>query len=118
MKFLADMGISLKTVDFVRKKGFDIVHLRDEGLQRLPDIIRKAKQEQRTILTSDLDFGTIMANSRDSFPSVIIFRLSDFRPDTVNRRIDHVLHESKDSLSHGAIISVGDKQYRVRILPI
>ncbi|WP_230967790.1 DUF5615 family PIN-like protein [Nostoc sp. WHI] len=37
MKFLADMGISLRTVSWLRSAGHDVVHLRDEGLQRLPD---------------------------------------------------------------------------------
>lgn len=35
MKFLANMGISLRTVSWLRDVGYDIAHLRDEGLQRL-----------------------------------------------------------------------------------
>jgi predicted nuclease of predicted toxin-antitoxin system len=35
MHFLTDMGISLRTVEWLREKGHDVVHLRDEGLQRL-----------------------------------------------------------------------------------
>ena len=44
MKFLADMGISPKTVAFLRTLGHDAVHLADQGLQRLPDpdIVEKA----------------------------------------------------------------------------
>ena len=80
MRFLADMGISLKTVQYLKRRGHDIVHLRDERLQRLSDdkIVIKAEKEKRIILTCDLDFGTIMAFSGDTFPSIIIFRLSDF----------------------------------------
>jgi predicted nuclease of predicted toxin-antitoxin system len=37
MRFSTDMGISLRTVEWLREKGHDVVHLRDEGLQRLPD---------------------------------------------------------------------------------
>ena len=29
MKFLADMGTSLRTVDWLRDRGYDVVHLRD-----------------------------------------------------------------------------------------
>jgi hypothetical protein len=52
MKFLADMGISLRTVDWLRDKGHDVVHLRDEGLQRLPDdeILEKAKVDRLCVL--------------------------------------------------------------------
>lgn len=37
MKFLADMGISPRVVEELRQKGYDAVHLLDEGLNRLPD---------------------------------------------------------------------------------
>ena len=37
MKFLADMGISQRTVEWLRNIGYDIIHLREQGLQRLPD---------------------------------------------------------------------------------
>ena len=44
MRFLADMGVSLQVVEWLRKEGHDIKHLRDENLQRLPngDIFKKA----------------------------------------------------------------------------
>ena len=49
MKFLADMGISLHTVSWLRSAGYKVVHLRDEGLQRLPDdqILVKARTEKK-----------------------------------------------------------------------
>nr|WP_293095762.1 DUF5615 family PIN-like protein [Okeania sp. SIO2F4] len=49
MKFLADMGISQRTVERLRNKGYDIVHLREQGLQRLADenILAKAITEER-----------------------------------------------------------------------
>jgi len=37
IEFLADMGISLRTVSWLREQGYDVVHLRDEGLQTLSD---------------------------------------------------------------------------------
>jgi predicted nuclease of predicted toxin-antitoxin system len=61
MKFLADMGISLRTVEWLREQSYDTLHLRDQGLQRLPDgeIIEKAYQENRIILTVDLAVGCV-----------------------------------------------------------
>ena len=120
MRFLADMGISLKTVAFLKKKGYDTLHLREEGLQSVSDdiIVAKAKKEKRVILTCDLDFGAIMASSGDAFPSVIIFRLSDFRPESINRHLEKIFTESSEILQKGAILSVNDNTYRIRILPI
>jgi hypothetical protein len=65
MRFLADMGVSQQVVEWLRTNGHDAVHLRDEGLQRLPngDIFQKAGREQRIVLTFDLDFGEILAAS-------------------------------------------------------
>ena len=37
MRFLADMGVSRQVVDWLHTKGHEAVHLRDEGLQRLPN---------------------------------------------------------------------------------
>jgi len=31
MRFLADMGVSLRLVQWLREQGHDVVHLRDEG---------------------------------------------------------------------------------------
>jgi predicted nuclease of predicted toxin-antitoxin system len=37
MKFLADMGISPKTTNFLRRMGHDAEHLHSLGLDRLSD---------------------------------------------------------------------------------
>ena len=37
MKFLADMGISPRTVSRMRKQGYDAIHLVEEGLEKLED---------------------------------------------------------------------------------
>jgi hypothetical protein len=37
MRFLADMGLARSTVTFLRVRGHDAVHLREQGLQRLDD---------------------------------------------------------------------------------
>jgi hypothetical protein len=33
MRFLADMGVSMRVVEWLRASGHDAIHLRDEGLQ-------------------------------------------------------------------------------------
>ncbi len=66
MRFLADMGVSNRVVEWLRSKGHDSVHLRDEKLHRLPNglIFQKAVQEDRIVLTFDLDFAEITALSK------------------------------------------------------
>jgi len=61
MKFLADMGISPRTVDALRQQGYNAVHLGEQGLERLADrdILVKARTEGRILLTVDLDFAQL-----------------------------------------------------------
>lgn len=79
MKFLADMGISLRTVAWLRDAGYDVVHLRDQGLQKLPDeeILIKARTEVRILLTVDLDFAQLLAVSGEpsQIRSIIIVNI-------------------------------------------
>jgi predicted nuclease of predicted toxin-antitoxin system len=120
MKFLADMGISLRTVQWLRDQGFDTVHLRDQGLQLLPDreIIEKAYQENRIILTVDLDFPQLLATSKRLLPSVVLFRLGNENYDLINDRLSIILQECREVLEAGAIISVTDRMLRIRLLPV
>ncbi|MEW5767468.1 MAG: DUF5615 family PIN-like protein [bacterium] len=120
MKFLADMGVSMHTVVWLRRQGYDTIHLREEGLQRLSDekILAKAKIEKRILLTMDLDFSYLVAIGKGFLPSVILFRLSDERSEGVNRRLADVLTNHKDDLELGAIASVSEVSIRVRRLPI
>ena len=120
MRFLADAGISPKTVDFLRRNGHEAVHVRELGMQRAPDrlLVETARAEGRVLLTFDLDFGEILALGVVASPSVVIFRLSDERADSVNRRLAGVLSEQAAALAAGVLILVEDGRYRTRRLPI
>ena len=120
MRFLADMGVSMRTIGWLREQKHDAVHLREEGLQRLSDeqILVKARAERRVLLTMDLDFGYLLAVSRAQLPSVILFRLSDERSEVVNRRLADVLTQRRSDIEAGAIISVSEVAIRIRRLPI
>lgn len=114
------MGISPRTVAFLREKGYEAVHLLDEGLGTLedPDILTKARQEGRVLLTHDLDFGDLLAASGEALPSVVIFRLRNMRPEQVNRYMQTVLAEHGEALERGAVVSVTEGQLRLRLLPL
>ncbi len=120
MKFLANMGISPVTVAFLRSLGYEAVHLHELGLDRLSDtdILTRASREGQILLTSDLGFGDLLAHSGAGLPSVIIFRLSDMRPASVNALLELALRQFGDELAVGAVLSVTDRRVRVRRLPI
>ncbi len=120
MRFLADAGVSPKTVEFVQQLGPEAVHVRTLGLQRAPDaaLVDRARADRSVVLTFDLDFGEVLALGILDKPSVIIFRLQDERADSVNRRLSVILCERLADLESGALILVEDASYRVRRLPI
>jgi predicted nuclease of predicted toxin-antitoxin system len=120
MRFLADMGISPKTVAFLRDLGHDAVHLHALGLDRLPDpaILELARSENRILLTHDLDFGELIAAGGEALPSVIVFRLRKMKPESVSYHLQGVITQHQESLERGAIVSVVEGQARVRLLPI
>jgi len=120
MKFLADIGISPRSAKFLRDLGHDAIHLHDEGLDRLSDanILAKALSEGRIVLTHDLDFGELVAASKAQLPSVITFRLRNMAADHVNRYLEIILANHQHYLETGAVISVTERQIRVRSLPI
>jgi predicted nuclease of predicted toxin-antitoxin system len=93
MRFLADAGVSPKTIEFLKQIGHEAAHVRSLGLQRAPDaeLVQRARTDRSIIITFDLDFGDILALGVLDKPSVIIFRLADERVDSVHRRLAVVL---------------------------
>lgn len=114
------MGISQGVVLWLREQGHDAVHLREQGLQRLPDpeILKKGLDEGRVVLTVDLDFPQILAASSAALPSVILFRLADQTPASLIRRLQQFLPFCQAELLSGAVLSVTETAVRLRRLPL
>lgn len=120
LRFLADMGVSWRVVEWLRTQGYDAKHLREEALERLEDaaIFSKAREEGRVVLTFDLDFGEIAALTESRIANIVVFRLRNTRTAFVIERLSAVFAESSKALSEGAIIAIEDSRHRIRRLPI
>jgi predicted nuclease of predicted toxin-antitoxin system len=120
MKFLLDMGIPPRSAAHLKSLGHDTVHLREVGLHRLADveILAKALQERRAVVTHDLDFTDLLAASGQELPTVVVFRVRDMRARNVNRFLDLLLNSHADALERGVVIVVQETRIRVRPLPI
>ena len=119
MRFLVDVCVDVGVREWLRGEGHDAVHLRDEGLQRLPNgqIFVKADVENRVIVTIDLDFGEIVSLSHERIVSTIVFRMRDTRPQSLIARLRAVLPGVQADLELGAIVIIEPARYRVRRLP-
>ena len=68
MKFLVDMPLSPKTVNFLKNMGFYAIRASELGMSKAKDkdIFDFAKKNDMVVLTADLDFGTILAFSHSN----------------------------------------------------
>lgn len=120
MNFLLDMGISPSVAAHLSSQGHPAVHVQERGWSRLRDaeILDRARQGGSILLTHDLGFGDLLVARGDSLPSVVIFRLRDMRPGTVEAYLDQALASAARELQEGAIVVVSEALIRVRSLPI
>lgn len=120
MRFLADMGVDVRVVQWLNQHGHDAIHLRDDGLHRLPDgeIFEKAAREARILLTFDLDFGEIAALAHGRPVTVVLFRLHNTRAPHVIARLESVLRASASALLRPAVVLVEESRHRIRPLPV
>jgi len=116
------MGVSPRCVEWLCAQGYDAIHLFEQGLQKSSDreVLRKAREEKRILLTMDLDFaGLLSKTSADDLPTVVIFRLSDQRPRNVQARLKVLLPIIESRMNRGNfVLSVNDETVRIRHLPI
>ena len=114
------MGVGMMVVDWLNARGHQAIHLREQGLERLPngEIFNKAVDEGRVVLTFDLDFGEIAASTSGPRASVIVFRLHNTRVANVIDRLEAVLAESSPALEGGVVITVEESRHRIRRFPI
>jgi predicted nuclease of predicted toxin-antitoxin system len=119
VRFVADMCMDVRVVTWLNSQGHDATHLRDQGLQRLPngEIFDKAIAESRVVVTFDLDFGEIVALCKGRKAGVILFRLRNTRTAFVIQRLSTVISECADALTRGAIVIVEETRHRVREFP-
>ena len=76
MRFLLDQNISPVLVGLLVQAGHSAEHLRDLSLSMAPDdeVLAVAHQTGAVLVSSDTDFGELLARSNASEPSVILLR--------------------------------------------
>ncbi len=120
MKILVDMNLTPEWCDFFRSSGYDAVHWRTIGDPGAPDsdIMAWAFQNDYIVFTHDLDFGALLAATRQFKPSTIQIRTNDVMPSQLGPMVLSVLRKHQKALKKGALIVVDSWRSRVRILPI
>jgi predicted nuclease of predicted toxin-antitoxin system len=104
----------------LRNAGFDTTHTGEIGLAEAKDeeILARALEEDRIVVTLDADFHAHLALSHARGPSVIRIRIEGLRAEPLAELLQDVLQQSEEELKSGAMISVQENRIRIRRLPV
>ena len=121
MKFRVDLNLSPRLAARLLECGHDAVHGMELGLVSSPDedVLSRARDDERVVISADSDFGTILAATRAETPSVIYIRRASGR--RVEQLVDLVvgnLDLLEEALLAGSIEMLGAGTARIRRLPI
>lgn len=114
------MNLSPAWVDRLADAGFDAVHRMTVGPADAADItiMDWACREGRIVLTHVLDFGSILAVTRGTAPSVVQIRSADVRPASIADVVNGLLRSLARDLEEGALVTIEPGRTRSRLLPL
>jgi predicted nuclease of predicted toxin-antitoxin system len=96
------------------------IHWTSLGDPRATDgeIMRYARDHGCVVFTHDLDFGALLALTRAVGPSVLQVRAQNVLPAAIGELVMRVVAEHSEALEAGALVTVDERNARIRILPI
>lgn len=120
MKLLLDQGLPLSAAALLRDADIDAIHVGEVGMSEAEDadIIQRARDEERMVVTLDADFHALLALAVATTPSVIRIRIERLRAQALTNLLMTVIAECEDDLEQGSAITVEPSRIRIRRLPL
>lgn len=90
---LADMNIAVPAIEYLRRRGVDVVSAREEGWHTWSDseLMFRASQEQRFVLTQDSDFGRLAIHRGEAYHGILYLRPGGRPPSAVIADLQELL---------------------------
>lgn len=120
MRFLVDMPLSPEIAVWLTQQGHDAVHALEVGLDRAQDevILERARNEQRVVITADLDYPRLLAMAQAKGPGLILFRGGDYSEHEALERLSRALEAvSAEELPNSTVV-IERGRIRRRRLPL
>jgi predicted nuclease of predicted toxin-antitoxin system len=120
MKLLLDQGLPRSAAVLLREEGNDAVHTGEIGLATATDdqILHRARNENRVVVTLDADFHALLALSGASSPSVIRIRIEGMRASALTTLLRDLVDDWNSELDAGVLLTVQPGRVRLRRLPL
>ena len=120
MKILLDMNLSPDWCQTLKSHGFEPLHWSYVGDPRAKDteIMDWARDNGYILITHDLDFGALLAVTKQQRPSVLQIRTQNVTIKNLEPLLIQTLRQFEDVLDNGALIVVEQAKKRVRVLPL
>jgi len=119
MRFLTDQDIYQITIDNLREWGHDLLTAKEIRLQQAPDedLLKRAKGENRLLLTRDKDFGGLVFLNKELSTGVILLRMTPVSAKDVHHELHRLLEEHGEDELKKAFCVVEPHRHRIRHLP-
>ncbi len=120
VRLLVDMNLSVEWVAELARHGWSAVHWSTVADPRADDstIVAWALANVHVVFTHDLDFGTMLALTHATGPSVLQVRGQNVLPEDIGPVVIAALRQHDAALAAGALVVVDVKKSRVRVLPL
>jgi predicted nuclease of predicted toxin-antitoxin system len=120
MKLLLDQGLPRGAVRELALSGHDAVHTGDLQLADAPDaeILARALQEDRIVVTLDADFHALLAAAGSTKPSVVRIREEGLKGHDLADLLRRIGAQFSLQLEAGCVLTYARGQIRARKLPI
>jgi predicted nuclease of predicted toxin-antitoxin system len=114
------MNLSPRWVGVFASASIEAAHWSSCGVPTAPDeaIMAFARAGGWVVLTHDLDFGLLLADSLDNGPSVVQLRSRHTNPDLLGPALVRAIRWATPQLERGALLTVDPGRMRVRLLPL